>query len=510
MSAWEGIRQDEQTSPIVSVPTEKMWRGDFSEIATPDPEPVYPRAVRGQHHPELRCSRPSRCSCARYYPLPNMPGTASNYQGPAAGQGRARPGAVPRRSEHRDQGSALVPLQLARFVRGPRAVGPRDPAGVAAARQQELARLVHALAGVEPPQRLPDRLPPDGRGHAELFLGERHRGRRLGPRHPRLRRRRRVRKPRDPQLRHQRVQRPGPGRHQLAPVRHHVPALGRALVYARVAQPSRRVRRPPDGDVAAVGQPASRRVQFHRRHVGLLHGGLHARRAAERRDDRLDGHGTRGTLAEWLLRERRVATDAEDDAQPRPALRAEYGGADLRRLRLGTERGLHADHPVDEPGGLPGARVQAARAEPRRHRAAARRDLPADRQDGAPRRLGYLLQPEPDEHVHVSDEQPAARPAVHLQQRHRQPDAHARAAHRRRHQRRPRTSRRRTAICRTRGRTSGASTSSTSCGGQRSSRSSTSRPGRRTSIAASSSIRPRPLPGPSRRAGRIPTSAVSG
>ena len=137
-------------------------------------------------------------------------------------------------------------------------------------------------------------------------------------------------------------------------------------------------------------------------------------RAAERRDDRLDGHGSRGKLAEWLLRERRVATDVEDDAQPRPALRAEYGGADLRRLRLGTERGLHANHPVVEPGGLPGARIQAARAEPRRHRAAARRDLPADRQDGAPRRLGYLLQPEPDEHVHVSDEQPAARPAVHL------------------------------------------------------------------------------------------------
>ena len=73
----------------------------------------------------------------------------------------------------------------------------------------------------------------------------------------------------------------------------------------------------------------------------------------------------------------------------------------------------------------------------------------------------------------------------------------------------PRTSRRPTAICRTRGRTSGASTSSTSCGGQRSSRSSTSRPGRRTWIAASSSIRPRPPPGPFRRAGRIPTSAVS-
>ena len=218
----------------------------------PDPEPVYPRALRRQHHP----GHNALARLAAAAPVLSV-GEPARYRvqlsGPRGGQGRARPGAVPCRSEYRDQDSALVPLQLAGFVRGPLAVGPRDPARVAAARQQELARLVHALAGGEPPQRLPDRLPPDGRGHTELFLGERHRGRRLSPRHPRLRRRRGLREPRDPQLRHQRVQRPGPGGHELAPVRHHVPALGRALLYARVAQPSRRVRCPPDGHVAAVG-----------------------------------------------------------------------------------------------------------------------------------------------------------------------------------------------------------------------------------------------------------------
>ena len=111
-----------------------------------DPEPVYPRALRRQHHPD----RNALARLAATAPVLSVGEHARHrvqLPGPARGQGQARPGAVPCRSEHRDQGPALVPLQLAGFVRDPLAVGPRDPARVAAARQQELARLVHALAG---------------------------------------------------------------------------------------------------------------------------------------------------------------------------------------------------------------------------------------------------------------------------------------------------------------------------------------------------------------------------
>ena len=140
MSAWEGIRQDEQTSPIVSVPTEKMWRGDFSEISTQIRNPFTREPFAGNIIPTA-IALARLAAAAPVLPVAEHARHRVQLPGPRRGQGRARPGAVPCRSEYRDQGSALVPLQLARFVRGPRAVGPRDPARVAAARQQELARL---------------------------------------------------------------------------------------------------------------------------------------------------------------------------------------------------------------------------------------------------------------------------------------------------------------------------------------------------------------------------------
>ena len=82
MGAWEGIRQEEQTSPIVSVPTERMRRGDFSEIATPIRNPFTRQPFAGNIIPQSMLS-PIALELLQYYPLPNMPGTASNYQGPA-------------------------------------------------------------------------------------------------------------------------------------------------------------------------------------------------------------------------------------------------------------------------------------------------------------------------------------------------------------------------------------------------------------------------------------------
>ena len=83
MGAWEGIRQDEQTSPIVSVPTEKMRRGDFSEVSTQIRNPFTREPFAGNIIPATMLSPVSQ-QLLQYYPLANMPGTASNYQGPAA------------------------------------------------------------------------------------------------------------------------------------------------------------------------------------------------------------------------------------------------------------------------------------------------------------------------------------------------------------------------------------------------------------------------------------------
>ena len=60
------------------------------------------------------------------------------------------------------------------------------------------------------------------------------------------------------------------------------------------------------------------------------------------------------------------------------------------------------------PATLPSGGLRVPRAEQQGHRAAARGDLSPQREDGGARRLRHLLQPEPDELVHVPDQQSAA------------------------------------------------------------------------------------------------------
>ena len=82
MAAFEGIRQTSQSSPIVSVPTERMRRGDFSEIATPIRNPFTGERFPGDVIPASMLS-PIAQELMKYYPAANLPGTAANYQGPA-------------------------------------------------------------------------------------------------------------------------------------------------------------------------------------------------------------------------------------------------------------------------------------------------------------------------------------------------------------------------------------------------------------------------------------------
>ena len=86
MGAYEGLRSERTTSPIASVPTERMRRGDFSEISTQIVNPITKLPYPGNQIPPSQLSDEA-IRLLQYYPLPNLPGTANgtgnNYQAPA-------------------------------------------------------------------------------------------------------------------------------------------------------------------------------------------------------------------------------------------------------------------------------------------------------------------------------------------------------------------------------------------------------------------------------------------
>ena len=82
MVAYEGVRGESITSPFASVPTAKMRQGDVSEISTPIRDPLTKQPFPGNIIPASRLDPVSR-ELLQYYPLPNLAGTANNYQGPS-------------------------------------------------------------------------------------------------------------------------------------------------------------------------------------------------------------------------------------------------------------------------------------------------------------------------------------------------------------------------------------------------------------------------------------------
>jgi hypothetical protein len=88
MAAFEGVRSETQTSPIISVPTARMRQGDFSEISTQVRNPFTRQPFPGNQIPQSMLS-PIALRLLEYYPLPDRPGTASNYQGNASSTNNA-------------------------------------------------------------------------------------------------------------------------------------------------------------------------------------------------------------------------------------------------------------------------------------------------------------------------------------------------------------------------------------------------------------------------------------
>lgn len=75
---YEGLRLTEGVARLATVPTEKMRRGDLSEIATPIRDPQTGQPFPGNRIPEDRIHRIAR-ALLEFWPLPNQPGLANNY-----------------------------------------------------------------------------------------------------------------------------------------------------------------------------------------------------------------------------------------------------------------------------------------------------------------------------------------------------------------------------------------------------------------------------------------------
>jgi hypothetical protein len=80
MAAYEGVRADTLSSPIVTVPTALMRQGNFSEVSTPIRDPRTRQVFPGNVIPASLIS-PTARELLAYLPAPNRPGLASNFQG---------------------------------------------------------------------------------------------------------------------------------------------------------------------------------------------------------------------------------------------------------------------------------------------------------------------------------------------------------------------------------------------------------------------------------------------
>ena len=364
MGAYEGLRSERTTSPIASVPTERMRRGDFSEITTQIVNPITKVPYPGNQIPPSQLSDEA-VRLLQYYPLPNLPGTANgtgnNYQAPALTESN-----IDQLLLRVDQNISNAARLYVRY----NWVDAFDGFGNVVPTTGLFQPRVNKNTLVSWQQTLSPTLLNDFRiGYHRLDIdslnnlmiaGVPSAGSDIGI--PGFDGDVTLRQPGHPDDRPHRVLGHRQRRHQLVPVRHDVPDVQRAVLDQGHAQHPDRVRRAQDGDRPPRRQRPARGVQFQRLDDRLRGRRLHDRRPDHDHHAGRPGAGPRRAVAQRLLRQRRVAGHAQHDAEPGAALRAQHAGADLRRLCVDAQRRPDGDHPVVVPGG--GLRVP--RAEQRR------------------------------------------------------------------------------------------------------------------------------------------------
>ena len=407
MGAYEGVRGEALTSPFASVPTALMRQGNFSEITTPIRNPLHRPAVPRQHHPAVACCRRWRWSCSSTTRRRTGPGTANNLQAPSA------------TTDNVDQVLMRVDQNLGNKVRLSvrynwhdsfnsnifNAAIPVTAVTQPRVNKNSLFAYTHTLR----PNLHNDfrigyhRIDFDTLNHVR---GRRACRRRRRPGHSRLRRRRR-----DTTIPACRASTSATsaGSAPAAPTGTSSTRRSRC----RTCSPTRAART-TSGPASTCGgwRPAGARPTIRAgcsRFTGDITGYsvadfmLGLPRTVIPPTDQIQGH-VGGWRNGFFVNDVWQAV-AQPDAEPRPALRAEHAGADLRRTGLD-------------------ARPRTSRRSSRRRfpskgfkfhepnnkdiAPAARRHLSPRREDRAARRLRDLLQPEPDELVHVPDQQPAA------------------------------------------------------------------------------------------------------
>ena len=326
----------------------KMRAGDFSEVSTQIRNPYTKVPYPGNIIPQSDIAAQA-LELLQYYPQPNLPGLANNYQTDVLTE------------NENDQVLLRVDQnigQSARVYGRYNWVDAFDGFGAAVPTtatyqprdEQEHVAVLSADDLADAAQRLPDRLAPPRFGHGEQLHLDGQRHGEFRPRHPGLRLRRALRQLRHPERRRSPGS-PGLGaggtnwyQFDTTFQMSNVLSWNKGTHNLRAGIDLRKLRdRPP------CRQQPARSLRVHRRHDGPRGGRLHDRRAAHGRDAGRPGAGRRRPVAQRLLHQRRLAGDAAHDAEPRPALRAQHARADLRGRRLDAQRRPDADHPDDVP-----------------------------------------------------------------------------------------------------------------------------------------------------------------
>ena len=167
MTAYEGVREKSTSTSISSVPTALMRQGNFSEVTAAIRNPF-----TGQPYPGNIDSRvavlPAGAAGARILSAAEPAGHRVQPRGHRQQCERSGPDSDPHRSEPRQQGTAVRPLQLAGSVRRRHRRDSRRGRRRAEHQLQHARRLyAHALAATA--QRFPHRLPRRVRRQLELL-----------------------------------------------------------------------------------------------------------------------------------------------------------------------------------------------------------------------------------------------------------------------------------------------------------------------------------------------------
>ena len=315
MAAYEGVREEETTTSISSVPTALMRQGNFSEVSTAIRNPFTNQAFPGNVIPAGQISAQA-LRILEFYPLANRPGTASNLV--ATGQNIDETDQFLTRVDQNIGNKARLYVRYNWQDQFDQSIGAIPVAGGGGpnTNYNTLVAYTHTFT---------NRLVNDFRvGYHSVYddslnyfamNGITDAGAALGI--PGFDGDVRYDNPGIPSLHRHRFQRLWRRRHELVSVRQDHPVLERSRLHDRVAQHPDRLRCAAPRDRTPRREQPTRVVHVHRRNDRVLGGGSDARAAAHGDDPARSASGPRRRMALGVLHQRQLAGHAKPDGEPR-------------------------------------------------------------------------------------------------------------------------------------------------------------------------------------------------